>query len=1468
VSNAFLDERRVEIMYQITNKTTRIWFNKMVSIGMVLCLLLSYGGTAFAETTDTGDGDKDVNQPSSVESVDVNSPALASILSNNQVVLPRTWTQVGGGGLNQLGFEATSPDLIAINEEIYATWAEKNEQNVSQIYVKKWDVRTQNWVLVGNSSLNVNPNENANKPKLLSYDYKLYAVWEEMDELTSKIRIKKFDNDKWMSFEPVGSAGLNYTVTQSTYSPEAMNFYDWGQKLYVVWEEVDLSGIHQIKGKAFNFQGDMWEDVNGGDALNANVSVNAYNPRLTVYRPQAGEDMINGEGLYVSWIENNTVQLKLLNGGTNHEFITKDSLEFETSGLSAAPALTVNSENWVDTLFAVYGENDTIQIQKYQGEKWEKTTPTGISDLGMEANNPEISSANGEVFATWNEQGRLRVKRQVGNEWITVDGEGFPANEQASPVLMRPQYTDTLYLAWEDRNHQIQVAWYSGQRVIYDGNGGMNAPVDLHPYLPGNTVVVSDRENMYWNGYTFVEWNTDPQGNGKSYSPDDTVTMLEDSDIQLFAQWEKKPLDPIDYIGLNVDPVAYADSPKMVVLEDKLYAVWMETDGKHDGVHQIRIKQFNEFNNTWDLLGNGESLNYDPDKAASDPRITSYKDTLYVIWQEVGSEGSNLADHIRIKKYEDGRWQSVESDVNSGLNVDTDMFASQADFQVFGDYLYAIWTEKVDRYANELRIVAKRYNGSIWETVDTHGGLIQGNTLNGYPQLEEFAPTKGEPLLLATWTSYEDMTSNNKLIFKKLNSDGVSFDKWSEVSSSVSGLMFSNLGVYHNELYATWVEMTSVDGEDEIVLRVYKWSGSDWISVDKGMGVSDFGYIAQDPVLMESGDSLYVSWSEWNNSPDSGFGRVKKYTADGWIDIVGGSLATNEAADKEMIKTDMISFKNNLYIIWAEESSDYKRVFVAGNSPTYKVTYDGNGHTSGTVPNDGVIRKASDSVTVLSNSGALVKNNYRFAGWNTQADGKGISYDAYTTFNMGTTNVVLFAQWTKNVKPPEVSQGGSSSGTGSGSSAPQIELITVDVENGSNNGEVISKAIIKRTTALNGRMSDEVTYTPEQADKTIEKLKATGSKFAKIVIPDPKDEVSELKVIIPKSTFAKFVSNNIDLEIYTRNARVIIPEQSLAGLTDDLYFRLVPVKQENERQLVEQRAKTEQVVREYAGSATITVVGRPMTIETNMQSRQVTLVLPLGEVNENQLADPGVFIEHSDGQKEVVRGEIVPYDKTSKLGIRITINKFSTFTIIDLEGTHKAYINGYPDGLFGPERPITRAEMAAILSRVFDIKKEQSVPVYSDIKASNWASDGITKATQMGLMNGYPDGQFRPEDKITRAEMASVASRILGSGSDEGGGVSYSDISGHWASAAIIQVSAAGKLRGYENGMFRPDQMLTRSEAVVLINKLLGRGPLSGATAKWSDVSKGHWAYDDVQEASMNHAFEWKNGSETWAPLK
>ncbi|WP_158301939.1 Ig-like domain-containing protein [Paenibacillus mesophilus] len=438
---------------------------------------------------------------------------------------------------------------------------------------------------------------------------------------------------------------------------------------------------------------------------------------------------------------------------------------------------------------------------------------------------------------------------------------------------------------------------------------------------------------------------------------------------------------------------------------------------------------------------------------------------------------------------------------------------------------------------------------------------------------------------------------------------------------------------------------------------------------------------------------------------------------------------------------------------------------------------------------------------------------------------------------------------------------------------PQKETITVDVENkGSGSGAIVSTAVINRTTDADGRKTDEVTLTPEQAALTVKQLESAGSQSARMVIPDPKDEVAELNVKIPQASTSVLANGNVGLEIFTNNVRIDIPGSSLQGMKEDVYFRIVPVKEEDERKEIEQRAKTEQAVRIAAGSGSAQVVGHPMTIETNLQSRPVTLVLPLesADYTEQQQRDMGVFIEHSDGTKEFVKGEIVPYDDTGKLGIRFAIAKFSTFTIVHMEGwgastaeraLHKAYITGYSDGTFGPERSITRAEMAAILARTVDKASDEAKGIaYNDVPSGYWAKEFIDKAAKTGLMQGYPDASFRPDQTITRAEMAAIAAKlrhdVQSLNSD------FTDTNGHWAQTAISRAKSAGIIDGFPDATFRPEQPLTRAEAVTIINRLLGRGPLSGTDAKWPDVPERHWAYEHIQEASVDHAFVTKPGGE------
>ncbi|MEK3705399.1 S-layer homology domain-containing protein [Paenibacillus sp. FSL R7-0198] len=456
---------------------------------------------------------------------------------------------------------------------------------------------------------------------------------------------------------------------------------------------------------------------------------------------------------------------------------------------------------------------------------------------------------------------------------------------------------------------------------------------------------------------------------------------------------------------------------------------------------------------------------------------------------------------------------------------------------------------------------------------------------------------------------------------------------------------------------------------------------------------------------------------------------------------------------------------------------------------------------------------------------------------------------------------------------PGGSTGGGSSTTTPVTSTPapttKQEQIVVDV-NGTN-GTNLTKTPITRTTETNGMIKDLVKMTQAIAKESVEKAKQLNMNTARIVIPDTKDAVSETRIELPKAAVKELNDGSLKLEISTENVVISVPTNSIAGFDQDLYFRVVPLKKESERKEVEERAKKEQLIQQIAPNANVRVLARPVEIETNMQSREVTLTLPLRDslptdpaARQQALDNLAIYIEHSDGTKELIQGKLVQLADNSE-GIEFTVTKFSTFTLVVVDGlkasqgTHQPYIQGFGAD-FRPDAFVTRAQMAAMLARNLPTEaaagSTNSVS-YKDVSATHWATNEIQKAQSAGIMNGMSNTQFAPEGSITRAQMATIAHRWMQQQASattvNGPAVSFTDVSAdQWAAEAIAYVQSAGLMVGYNDGAFKPDSKLTRAEAVKVLNVLFNRTPLTGeVTPTFSDVPATHWAYADIEAAAQ-----------------
>ena len=204
---------------------------------------------------------------------------------------------------------------------------------------------------------------------------------------------------------------------------------------------------------------------------------------------------------------------------------------------------------------------------------------------------------------------------------------------------------------------------------------------------------------------------------------------------------------------------------------------------------------------------------------------------------------------------------------------------------------------------------------------------------------------------------------------------------------------------------------------------------------------------------------------------------------------------------------------------------------------------------------------------------------------------------------------------------------------------------------------------------------------------------------------------------------------------------------------------------------------------------------------------------------------------------------------------------------------HFAYVQGYPDGTVKPTGNITRAETAAILFRLMDEGSRKTYystkSGFRDVATGSWYNTYVATLNNAGVITDSSNGYFRPNEAITRAELAAMLANFT----ETAGAANYfNDVSSsYWAANAIAICAKLGWITGYPDGSFRPDRNVTRAELMAMINRATGRAPKSAdaflpGMKTWSDNTADKWYYLDVQEATNSHSYTVKD-SEKWTAL-
>ncbi|MHA7965884.1 cadherin-like beta sandwich domain-containing protein [Paenibacillus sp. CAU 1782] len=426
-----------------------------------------------------------------------------------------------------------------------------------------------------------------------------------------------------------------------------------------------------------------------------------------------------------------------------------------------------------------------------------------------------------------------------------------------------------------------------------------------------------------------------------------------------------------------------------------------------------------------------------------------------------------------------------------------------------------------------------------------------------------------------------------------------------------------------------------------------------------------------------------------------------------------------------------------------------------------------------------------------------------------------------------------------------------------------------EVLSGGNGGGMIANVDIEREMTVQGKWRDNVLMSAEKAKEiAAQAKKATQSRVA-IVINDPKAPESpadETAVTIVPEAVALLSDNGITLQLVTPTATLTLDQDTLAKIKaagTELFFRIVPIRDLAEQGAVRSHLLNEKALKEQLGGRAAEVWGTPATIETNYKSAKTTIVLPLAEQNIKQgtpeaaklARELAVYIQHSDGEQVLAQG-VLQYDAEGVLnGIAFDVTKFSIFSIVRLTGDQifAPYISGYPDGTFRADKTITRAELATILARQLET---------ASLTSGNSASESIefqdvpsgywaVDAIKLLQSHGIMNG-----DGVSFRPEAGVTRAELATIAARWMGLAdkataFADAKEHWADGAIGAVQEAGIMQGYPDATFRPGRLLLRGEAVTVLNKVLGRPvPQAYPGTGWSDVPPAHWAKRDIEAAS------------------
>ena len=581
-------------------------------------------------------------------------------------------------------------------------------------------------------------------------------------------------------------------------------------------------------------------------------------------------------------------------------------------------------------------------------------------------------------------------------------------------------------------------------------------------------------------------------------------------------------------------------------------------------------------------------------------------------------------------------------------------------------------------------------------------------------------------------------------------------------------------------------------GSSDVTLYA-QWAIATYTVTYNGNGETT-GIVPIDQQTYASGDSVNV---------EGNTGNIEKtgYTFMGWNTKADGSgTRYTENATFNMGSSNVM-----LYAHWEA-------------IPTYSVTYDENGATSGTVPLDYQTYASGAGVTVAGNTGTLEKPGYTFMGWNTKADGSGTRYTENATFNMGSSNVMLYAHWA--VIPTNLTYTVTYDGNGATSGTVPIDHNmyttgdTVRVEGNTGNIEKPGHTFMGWNTQPNGKGKS---YTENDS---INFLSSNMTLFA------------IWSVNSYMLSFETKGGNAIANQIILFEQLAIAPSvPTKAGYTfagwykDTALTKAWDFKKDTVTASTTLYAKW--VENSYSGGYIPNQVSYLLTFESNGGGKVSTRSIPYNDKSTEPEAPTKAGYTFAGWYKDAALTKAWDFTKDSLTEHTTLYAKWIANSTAD---------DGDNIPIPTPIEPVPTPEVPQ--------KPEEATSNYRFIDiSSNWAKDMIEDIAARGIITGYPDGSFRPNEPIKREHVAVMFARAFELTAQREA-VSFSDVpTSHPYYEAITRLQQAGVIDG-SNGAFNPSESLTRAQLAKIL--VLAFGVTPGGTSTFQDVPKTHWSYDYI----------------------